>query len=166
MSSNITIIGSGLTGPLLAILLAEQGYAVDLYEKRLDPRQERLSAGRSINLALSYRGIKALKSAGVFDQVEPQLIPMKGRMIHREYGELDFQPYSINPNEYINSVSRGELNKILMTSAENTGMVNIHFDHTLIEVTHNELIFSSGGTIPNEGIILGQMVQDQNCENI
>jgi kynurenine 3-monooxygenase len=155
VSSNITIIGSGLTGPLLAILLAEQGYAVDLYEKRLDPRQERLSAGRSINLALSYRGIKALKSAGVFDQVEPQLIPMKGRMIHREYGELDFQPYSINPNEYINSVSRGELNKILMTSAENTGMVNIHFDHTLIEVTHNELIFSSGETIPNEGIIFG-----------
>ena len=155
MSSNISIIGSGLSGPLLAILLAEQGYAVDLYEKRLDPRQERLSAGRSINLALSYRGIKALKSAGVFDQVEPQLIPMKGRMIHREYGELDFQPYSINPNEYINSVSRGELNKILMTSAENTGMVNIHFDHTLIEVTHNELIFSSGETIPNEGIIFG-----------
>jgi kynurenine 3-monooxygenase len=128
---------------------------VDLFEKRSDPRGESLSAGRSINLALSHRGIKALKLANVFEQIAPHLIPMKGRMIHRENGELDFQPYSINPNEYINSVSRGELNKILMTSAENTGMVNIHFDHTLIEVTHNELIFSSGETIPNEGIIFG-----------
>ena len=155
MSSNISIIGSGLSGPLLAILLAEQGYAVDLFEKRSDPRQGSLSAGRSINLALSHRGIKALKLANVFEQIAPHLIPMKGRMIHRENGELDFQPYSINPNEYINSVSRGELNKILMTSAENTGMVNIHFDHTLIEVAHNELIFSSGETIPNEGIIFG-----------
>ena len=154
MNNSITIIGSGLSGPLLAILLAQQGYAVDLYEKRLDPRKESLSAGRSINLALSHRGIKALKSAGVFDLIEPQLIPMKGRMIHRENGELDFQPYSINPEEYINSVSRGELNKILMTAAEDSGKVNIHFDHTLIEVTHNELKFSSGKTIPNEGIIL------------
>jgi len=155
VSSSITIIGSGLSGPLLAILLAQQGYTVDLFEKRIDPRKESLSAGRSINLALSHRGIKALKSAGAFEQIAPHLIPMKGRMIHRENGELDFQPYSINPNEYINSVSRGELNKILMTAAEDSGKVNIHFDHTLIEVTHDELKFSSGETIPNEGIIFG-----------
>jgi kynurenine 3-monooxygenase len=128
---------------------------VDLYEKRVDPRKEDLSAGRSINLALSHRGIKALKSACVFDQVEPQLIPMKGRMIHSEDGALDFQPYSINPKEYINSVSRGELNKILMTAAENTGNVNIHFDHSLIDVTIDELKFSSGKTIPKKGIIFG-----------
>jgi len=155
VSSNITIIGSGLSGPLLAILLAELGYSVDLYEKRIDPRQESLSAGRSINLALSHRGIEALKSANVFEQIAPHLIPMKGRMIHRENSELDFQSYSINPNDYISSVSRGELNKILMTSAENSGKVNIHFDHTLIAVTHDKLIFSSGETIPNEGIIFG-----------
>jgi len=155
VSSKITIIGSGLAGPLLAILLAEKGYTVDLFEKRTDPRQEILSEGRSINLALSHRGIKALKAANVFKEITPYLIPMKGRMIHGENGELDFQPYSIDPNEYINSVSRAELNKILMTSAENTGMVNINFDHTLIEVTHNELIFSSGETILNEGIIFG-----------
>ncbi len=128
---------------------------VDLYEKRVDPRKEDLSAGRSINLALSHRGIKALKSACVFDQVKPQLIPMKGRMIHSEDGALDFQPYSINPKEYINSVSRGELNKILMTAAENTGNVNIHFDHSLIDVTIDELKFSLGKTIPKKGIIFG-----------
>ena len=152
---NITIIGSGLSGPLLAILFAEHGYTVDLYEKRLDPRKESISAGRSINLALSYRGIRALKSAGVFHLIEPQLIPMKGRMIHYENDELDFQPYSINPEEYINSVSRGELNKILMTAAENSGNVNIYFDYSLIKVNNDELNFVSGETIPNEGIIFG-----------
>jgi len=155
VSSKITIIGSGLSGPLLAILLAQHDYSVNLYEKRLDPRKKSISAGRSINLALSHRGIKALISADVFNLIEPQLIPMKGRMIHRENGELDFQPYSINSNEYINSVSRGELNKTLMTAAENTGKVNIHFDYSLIEVTSDVLIFSSGKTIPNEGIIFG-----------
>ena len=152
---NITIIGSGLSGPLLAILLAEHGYTVDLYEKQFDPRKESISAGRSINLALSHRGIRALKSAGVFDLIEPQLIPMKGRMIHHENGKLDFQPYSINPKEYINSVSRGELNKILMSAAENSGKVTIYFDHLLIEVNNDELNFVSGKTIPNEGIIFG-----------
>ena len=151
----ITIIGSGLSGPLLAILLAEQGYTVDLFEKRSDPRKETLSAGRSINLALSHRGIEALKLSNVFNQIKPHLIPMNGRMIHHENGELDFQPYSINPNEYINSVSRGELNKILMTAAENTNKINIHFDHTLTEATHAELKFYSGRTIPNQGIIFG-----------
>ncbi len=155
MSTKITIIGSGLAGPLLAILLAEKGYTVDLFEKRSDPRQESLSAGRSINLALSHRGIKALKSANVFEEITPHLIPMKGRMIHGENGELDYQPYSIIPDEYINSVSRGELNKILMTAAENTNKVNIHFSQTLIEVSNDVLKFSFGETIPNEGIIFG-----------
>ena len=155
MRSKITIIGSGLAGPLLAILLAKKGYTVDLFEKRSDPRQKSLSAGRSINLALSHRGIKALKSADVFEQIAPHLIPMKGRMIHGDNGELDYQPYSINPNEYINSVSRAELNKILMTAAEKTNKVSIHFSQTLFEVTNAELKFSSGRTIPNEGIIFG-----------
>ena len=136
MRNKITIVGSGLAGPLLAILLAKKGYTVDLFEKRSDPRQKSISAGRSINLALSHRGIKALKSADVFEQIAPHLIPMKGRMIHGDNGELDYQPYSINPNEYINSVSRAELNKILMTAAEKTNKVSIHFSQTLFEVTN------------------------------
>ena len=152
---NITIIGSGLAGPLMAILFAENGYTVDLFEKRSDPRKKKLSAGRSINLALSHRGIEALKSAKVFDHVKPLLIPMKGRMVHRQNGELNFQSYSINSDENINSISRIELNKILMTAAENTNKVSIHFSHTLFEVTNAELKFSSGRTIPNEGIIFG-----------
>ena len=155
MNKRIIIIGSGLSGPLLALLLAQKGYTIDLYEKRLDPRKGSSHTGRSINLSLSHRGIQALKSANVFKDIAPYLIPMKGRMIHCENGELDFQPYSLNSNEYINSVSRDKLNKVLMTATENTGKVNIYFNHTLIEVTSDELKFSSGRTIPNKGIIFG-----------
>ena len=122
---------------------------------RVDPRINDISAGRSINLALSHRGIEALKQANVFEMVQPHLIPMKGRMIHTQNGELDFQPYSINPDEHINSVSRAELNKILMTAAENSGKVNIHFDEALIAVDDEKLTFCTGKTIPNEGIMIG-----------
>ena len=168
-----TIIGSGLAGPLLAILLAEQGYNVDLFEKRSHPRQETLSAGRSINLALSHRGIEGLKSAHVFEQVEPLLIPMNGRMIHRQNGDLDYQPYSINLDEYINSVSRADLNKILMTSAESTQKVNIHFSHVLSTIKDNQLVFKNGNMIEIENEIFGadgagsviRKYIDSTCEN-
>ena len=140
------IIGSGLSGPLLAIYLAQRKYSVKLYEKRPDMRQTDISAGRSINLALSHRGIRALKAANVFDEIEPNLIPMKGRMIHHRNGELEFQAYSTNSHEYINSVSRGELNNILMNHAEGTGNVEINFSHSLIKIdeTNNELVFNNG----------------------
>ena len=129
--NNKIIIGSGLAGPLLAIYLSQRDNNVDLYEKRPDLRIENISVGKSINLALSHRGIKALKSADVFDQIEPLLIPMKGRMVHLLSGKEEFQSYSIHSNEYINSVSRGSLNKILMTKAEASGKVNIFFNHLL-----------------------------------
>ena len=105
-TDNKIIIGSGLAGPLLAIYLSQRDYTVDLYEKRPDLREKNISVGKSINLALSHRGIKALKTADIFDQIEPKLIPMKGRMVHLSNGEIEFQPYSIYSNEYINSVSR------------------------------------------------------------
>ena len=153
--SKKTIIGSGLTGPLLAIMLANRGYTVDLYEKRADLRKADISAGRSINLALSHRGIHALKSANVFNEIEPLLIPMKGRMVHLPDDNTDFQPYSINSHEYINSVSRGELNKILMTAAEKTGNVNIHFKHTLSKAESGVLVFENGKRIEAEGEVFG-----------
>ena len=133
------IIGSGLSGPLLAIYLAQRKYSVKLYEKRPDMRQTDISAGRSINLALSHRGIRALKAANVFDEIEPNLIPMKGRMIHHRNGELEFQAYSTNSHEYINSVSRGELNNILMNHAEGTGNVEINFSHSLIKIDETNI---------------------------
>ena len=136
-------------------MLANRGYTVDLYEKRADLRKADISAGRSINLALSHRGIHALNSANVFNEIEPLLIPMKGRMVHLPDGNTDFQPYSINSHEYINSVSRGELNKILMTAAEKTGNVNIHFKHTLSKAESGVLVFENGKRIEAEGEVFG-----------
>ena len=147
-ADNKIIIGSGLAGPLLAIYLSQRGHTVDLYEKRPDLRVENISVGKSINLALSHRGIKALKSADVFDKIEPLLIPMKGRILHLSNEEVEFQPYSIHKHEYINSVSRGALNKILMNKAEESGKVQIHFNHSLSEIDelNNELVFENGNT--------------------
>ena len=102
----ITLIGSGLTGPLMASYLANQGFLVEVYERRSDMRKVRMSAGRSINLALSARGIIALKEVGIFDNIKPFIIPMSGRMIHDESGEINFQPYGQRENEVIYSISR------------------------------------------------------------
>tara|TARA_Y100000590_G_C15713601_1_gene1011128 strand:+ start:1379 stop:2707 length:1329 start_codon:yes stop_codon:yes gene_type:complete len=152
-----TIIGSGLSGPLLAIFLSQRDYQVQLYEKRLDLRREKISAGRSINLALSHRGINALKSANVFDAIEPHMIPMKGRMIHHINGELEFQSYSIHDNEHINSVSRGELNKILMDKAEESGNVDIYFDHFLSQIDEikKRLLFENGNKVNYDNHVIG-----------
>ena len=156
-SDNKIIIGSGLAGPLLAIYLGLRDYNVKLYEKRLDLRKNNISAGRSINLALSHRGIKALKAAKVFEQIEPLLIPMKGRMIHLLKGELDYQPYSSKTNDCINSVSRSALNNILMTKAESFDQIEILFNHTLLKIDGNKhkLVFTNGKKIPLTKHIFG-----------
>jgi kynurenine 3-monooxygenase len=92
----ITLIGAGLNGPLLAILLMQRGLSVEIYERRPDMRRVRMSAGRSINLALSTRGIHALQQAGLWERMRSIIIPMKGRMMHSIAGELTFQPYGKN----------------------------------------------------------------------
>lgn len=121
----IIIVGAGLVGSLLAIYMARRGYQVMVYEKRPDMRKESISAGRSINLALSHRGIRALERAGVAAQILNEVIPMKGRMLHSTTGELTFVPYGKDDSEYINSISRGGLNISLMNIAE--GYENVHF---------------------------------------
>ncbi len=125
--SQITLIGSGLTGPLLAISLVKRRYAVQLYERRLDMRRVHISAGRSINLALSTRGIHALREAGLWHEVQNIIIPMRGRMMHSVAGELTFMPYGKDETEVINSISRADLNIALMNAAEQSG-VTIHFN--------------------------------------
>jgi kynurenine 3-monooxygenase len=125
-SHTITLVGAGLTGPLLAISLAQRGFPVQIFERRPDMRLTRASAGRSINLAVSTRGIHALREAGLWDQMSRIIIPMKGRMMHSLAGELTFQPYGKNDSEAINSISRAELNVALMNAAEAEG-VKIHF---------------------------------------
>ncbi len=119
----ITLIGAGLNGPLLAILLRQRGFAVEVYERRPDMRQVRMNAGRSINLALSTRGIYALQQAGLWEGMQTIIIPMKGRMMHSMAGELTSQPYGKNEVEVINSISRAELNIALMNAAEEQGTV-------------------------------------------
>src|SRR3954470_6432636 len=125
--SQITLIGSGLTGPLLAIELKKRGYGVRLYERRPDMRKVKISAGRSINLALSTRGIHALRAAGVWEAMQRIIIPMRGRMMHAVSGELSFMPYGKDESEVINSISRAELNIALMDAAERHG-VTIEFN--------------------------------------
>ena len=123
----ITIIGAGLVGSLLSIYLSKRGYKVKVFERRTDMRKEKISAGRSINLALSDRGIKALEEVGIMDEIRKICIPMHGRHIHNVDGNTSFQPYG-KEGQYINSVSRGELNKKLMDLAEHQG-AEFFFNH-------------------------------------
>ncbi len=125
-SHTITLVGAGLTGPLLAISLAQRGFPVQIFERRPDMRRTGASAGRSINLAVSTRGIHALREAGLWDRMSRIIIPMKGRMMHSLAGELTFQPYGKNDAEVINSISRADLNVALMNAAEAEG-VKIRF---------------------------------------
>ena len=132
----ITLVGAGLAGSLLAIFLARRGHRVTLLERRLDPRKGTtgVSAGRSINLALANRGIAALEEVGVMDRVRPELIPMAGRMLHDEEGRLKLVPYGNKPHEVINSVSRAGLNALLLDAAEATSRVSIRFGETVTGV--------------------------------
>jgi len=129
MKKDITIIGAGLVGSLLSIYLAKRGHRVSVFERRSDMRNEELSAGRSINLALSDRGLLALEKVGLAEEIKKICIPMHGRHIHNIDGSTAFQPYG-KEGQYINSVSRGELNKRLMTIAEENG-VGIFFNEKL-----------------------------------
>lgn len=129
MNSNgetASLIGGGLNGPLLALGLVRRGFNVQIYERRPDLRRVRISAGRSINLALSTRGIHALSQAGLWDEMRKIVIPMKGRMMHSIGRQLTFQPYGKDDAEVINSISRAELNIALLDAAEAQG-VKIHF---------------------------------------
>jgi kynurenine 3-monooxygenase len=122
----VTIVGAGLAGSLLGILLAKRGYQVRVFERLPDMRQENIPAGRSINLALAARGIRALEMAGVMQEVEPLLIPMRGRMLHAIDGSLTLVPYGQREHEVIYSISRPGLNRILLDAAERAG-VQIRF---------------------------------------
>ncbi len=111
MKRPVTILGAGLSGALMAIYLARQGRTVVVLERRPDLRKVDMDAGRSINLALAERGIHALRAAGVFDAVEPLLIPMRGRVLHAPDGSTTFAAYGQRPHEVIYSVSRPGLNR-------------------------------------------------------
>jgi kynurenine 3-monooxygenase len=125
-AETVSLIGAGLNGPLLALGLVRRGFRVEIYERRPDIRRVRISAGRSINLALSTRGIHALTEARLWNEMHKITIPMKGRMMHSATSELTFQPYGKNDAEVIHSISRADLNIALLNAAE-AGGVLIHF---------------------------------------
>jgi len=131
---NIIIIGAGLCGSLLALRLAQRGYKVDVFESRPDLRSTDISAGRSINLSLSDRGFKALRLAGVEEKAREVCIPMYGRLVHDTEGNTFASNYSGRKGECINSISRGDLNGILLTEAETHKNVNIHFNKKCISI--------------------------------
>lgn len=129
----LTLVGAGLAGPLLATLLARQGWQVDLFERRGDPRVHGYAGGRSINLALAERGLNALRTAGVDDDVLKQAVMMRGRMVHFADGRVHLQRYGKDDSEVIWSISRGDLNIVLLNAAEAVG-VRLHFDRRLERV--------------------------------
>lgn len=145
MPQKVTILGAGLVGSLLGIMLRKRGYEVTLYDRRPDMRKTVQPGGRSINLTISARGWKALELAGLKDEVDSISIPMYGRYLHQSNKHAAFQPYSKN-NEAIYSVNRGELNKKLMTMAEQCG-VKILFEYkcTDVEVEQNIVHFELPG---------------------
>lgn len=153
--SRVTIIGAGLAGSLLAIYLAKRGIASDVYEARGDMRKQEVAAGRSINLALSDRGIAALREVGMDEYMLAEAVPMYGRMIHTPAGETKLLPYSGRAGEYINSVSRAGLNIALINEAEKYDNVRFHFNCRCVEFHcgSGEAKFEDGLTVTADTVI-------------
>jgi kynurenine 3-monooxygenase len=133
-TETVTLAGAGLVGSLMALFLARRGFQVDVLERRPDMRRETVEAGRSINLAISARGLYGLRQVGLEEEALRHAIPMRGRMIHPLAGELALQPYGEDESQHINSISRAWLNQYLMTHAERTGKVRIRFKQRIQHV--------------------------------
>src|SRR5213595_1383459 len=131
------LIVSGLAGGLLGAYLGRRGYHVDLYERRADPREGNIVGGRSINLAISTRGIHALEQIGIADEALQHAIPMRGRMIHDKSGALHFSPYDVDPKNCINSIGRGALNTAVIEAAQRYPNVRVYFNHKYTNVDLN-----------------------------
>ncbi|MBI1184976.1 NAD(P)-binding protein [bacterium] len=133
MDSKVCVVGAGLVGSMLATRLAQRGFQVDLYERRVDLRKHDISAGKSINLALSDRGLRALEMVGAAEAMRKISIPMHGRYLHDMEGNTKIMPYG-KEGQFINSISRGDLNIHLLNLAEATGNVNLYFNMPCVDV--------------------------------
>src|SRR5262245_45311228 len=132
-AERVAVVGAGLVGSLFSIFLAKRGFDVDLFERRPDLRKEKVDGHRSINLAVSTRGLHALGMVGIRGRVLAQAIPMRGRMVHPLDGPSGLQPYGKDDSQCINSISRAGLNALLLDAAEATGRVQLHFKHRLTD---------------------------------
>lgn len=148
------IVGAGLVGSLWAVYLSKAGYKVSIYERRSDIRKAEISAGKSINLALSVRGWTALDAVGVGDKIRDLAIPMYGRIMHSEAGELSYQPYG-EEGQAIYSISRGGVNARMMDIAETEGNATIHYQHQCIGVD------LAAGRVRFENLLTKEIVEDQ-----
>ncbi len=151
----VIIVGAGLAGSLMAIYLAKHGIECEIYEARGDMRKEEISAGRSINLALSDRGIAALREVGMDEYMLAEAVPMFGRMVHALDGNQKLLPYSGRKGEFINSVSRAGLNIALINEAEKYDGVKFFFNQKCIDfdAPSGDILFEKGNTISAEIVI-------------
>ncbi len=139
-NKSIGIVGAGLCGSLLGISLSNKGFNVTVFEKRQDPRTKDMESGRSINLALSDRGLQALDNLGMAKEARKICIPMKGRMIHDTEGNTRFSPYSGRADDYINSISRTDLNELLIEKLDESENVHIHFETKVNDIDFNNSV--------------------------
>jgi len=154
----IAVAGAGLVGSLISLYLVRRGYSVSLYERRPDFRKAGAYGGRSINLALSNRGLRALAEVGLADAMRTHALPMHGRMVHTLNGQVSFQPYGTE-GQYINSISRSELNRVVLDAAEAAG-VKTHFSCRITAVDFNATSMSviredGNASLVNADVILG-----------
>jgi kynurenine 3-monooxygenase len=158
-AGRVNIVGAGLCGSLLAVILARRGYGVTLFERGGDPRVGQPGGRRSINLALAARGIRALEHADLMARAEPLLMPMRGRMIHAEDGSTELQPYGQREDECIYSVSRAELNRLLVDAAGHSPGVELRFRQEAVG-TDAKLGSDPAGSDPNFAPDFGVILQD------
>ncbi len=159
MDKKIIVVGAGLCGTLLALRLAQRGNRVTVYERRPDMRSANISVGRSINLALSDRGLKGLRLVGLEEKVASLVIPMEGRMIHPLSGDKSFVRYSGRNGEWINSVSRGGLNVLLLNEAEKTGLIDIHFNKECQDIDFDKGKITLKDTLTQSTVIdIGEVI--------
>lgn len=155
----VAVVGAGLVGSLLACYLGRRGYAVEVFERRADPRNAASERGRSINLALSERGLDALRRIDLVEEVMAPALPMHGRMIHAVDGTTSFQSYSARGDRAINSIGRSALNETLLDAAQATPGVTLHFGARLVDydVDSNTLAFEVEGSMQSAtpDIVLG-----------
>ncbi|TMQ91837.1 FAD-dependent monooxygenase [Actinomadura soli] len=153
----VAIVGAGLAGCLLAVLLGRRGVPVTVYERRPDPRVAGAERGRSINLAISARGLAALEQLGLRDQSLKQALPMHGRMVHPLPGGQNFQPYSADGERAINSISRAELNRSLLDTAEATPGVTLRFSQrvTGVDADAGTILLDDAGSEPADVVLAG-----------
>jgi kynurenine 3-monooxygenase len=156
----VTIVGAGLGGALLANLQGQSGQQIDLYEMRPDPRRGSAAGGRSINLAISTRGLHALDRAGLADEVRAMAVPMRGRMIHARSGRLTFLRYGTRSDQYLNSVSRLGLNIALLNRAERLPNVRLRFGSrcTGVDVDGGRATFLDAATGNEETAAAGPII--------